>query len=75
VRNNQKFLIGRVLAHPWLVTNPNFRGRLSTGARALKRRAKPQPSKTRLTNPKLRHFGILAIAVHPQRQGLGIGNC
>src|SRR6267142_2937709 len=27
VRNNQKFLIRRVLTHPWLMTNPIFRDR------------------------------------------------
>ncbi len=46
---------------------------LSMGARVLKTRSKPQPSLPLLTSPKLHHFGILAIAVHPQRQGLGIG--
>jgi ribosomal protein S18 acetylase RimI-like enzyme len=73
VRRNRKFLIGHVLAHPWLIRNPIFRDRLATGARVLKRQAKPEASLPHLKNQKLNQFGILAIAVHPQRQGLGIG--
>src|SRR6267378_4194115 len=42
VRKNRKFLIGHVLAQPWLIRNPIFRDRLATGARVLKRRAKPK---------------------------------
>ena len=73
VRRNRKFLIGHVLAHPWLIRNQIFRDRLATGARVLKRHAKPKASPPRLKNHNLNQFGILAIAVHPQRQGLGIG--
>ena len=73
VRKNRKFLIGQVLAHPWLVRNPIFRDRLATGARVLKSHAKPKAPAPMRPSEKLNHFGILAIAVHPQRQGLGIG--
>ena len=73
VRKNRKFLIGRVLARPWLVTNPLFRSRLTAGARVLKGRAKPPTSAARHASPAPDHFGILAIAVHPERQGLGVG--
>jgi ribosomal protein S18 acetylase RimI-like enzyme len=73
VRKNRKFLIGHVLAHPYLVRNPIFRNRLATGARVLKSHAKPAAPAPGPSNRSLNHFGILAIAVHPQRQGLGIG--
>ncbi len=53
--------------------NPIFRDRLATGARVFKSHAKPQASTPRPPSQNLNHFGILAIAVHPQRQGLGIG--
>jgi len=73
VRKNRMFLIGHVLAHPYLVRNPIFRDRLAAGARVLKSQAKPQASAPPPPSQNLNHFGILAIAVHPQRQGLGIG--
>ena len=73
VRKNRKFLIGYVLAHPWLVRNPIFRDRLATGTRVLKSHARPKAPAPRPPSQNLNHFGILAIAVHPQRQGLGIG--
>ena len=73
VRKNRNFLIGHVLVRPWLVRNPIFRDRLATGARVLKNHAKPKASAPRPPSHNLNHFGILAIAVHPQRQGLGIG--
>lgn len=72
VRKNRQFLIWRVLTHPWLATNPIFRDRLTMGAHVLKSR-RPKASIPRPMSPNVSPFGILAIAVHPQRQGLGIG--
>ena len=73
VRKNRGFLIGHVLAHPYLVRNPIFRDRLAAGARVLKSHGKTQAPSPRPPSQSLNYFGILAIAVHPGRQGLGIG--
>jgi ribosomal protein S18 acetylase RimI-like enzyme len=73
VRKNRTFLITQVIAHPWLVTNPIFRDRLTIGTRVLKSYAGPRKFAPVSASPAPNHFGILAIAVDPQRQGLGIG--
>jgi ribosomal protein S18 acetylase RimI-like enzyme len=73
VRKNRRFLIGHVLAHPYLMRNPIFRDRLAAGARVLRSRSQPKGPAPRPPSQRLNHFGILAIAVHPGRQGLGIG--
>jgi ribosomal protein S18 acetylase RimI-like enzyme len=73
VRKNRTFLIAQVIAHPWLVTNPMFRDRLTLGTRVLRSYTRPRATEPSSARPTLNHFGILAIAVHPQRQGLGIG--
>jgi len=75
VRKNRLFLAWRILIHPWLVTNPLIRDRLKLGTRVLRWTARgPVPRATsRAASEQHRSFGILAIAVHPASQGLGIG--
>jgi ribosomal protein S18 acetylase RimI-like enzyme len=77
LRRNRAFLLGRILSHPWLGINPIFRERATMGMRIL-RRFGQQPSGTpsavapsvaKVVSP----FGILAIAVHPDSHGQGVG--
>ncbi len=73
VRKNRVFLTARILIRPWLAIDPMFRGRLSLGTHLLRVRSKPGPVPTTPSDPPVRSFGILSIAVDPQCQGLGIG--
>jgi ribosomal protein S18 acetylase RimI-like enzyme len=75
VRKNRGFLIRRIVMHPWLITNPIFRERLALGIQLLKRFRKvtPGPVDTTLKDSSDKAFAILAIAVDPQYQGLGVG--
>src|ERR1700752_3351338 len=70
---NRSFLFSQVLIHPWLATNPLFRDRL-VGAVRILRKTGNKPANTSQTTPlRPRPFGILAIAVDPNRQRLGVG--
>lgn len=72
----RSYLAWRIVTHPWLVLNPLFRDRLTTGVRVLRKKLWPKPNvpAARPAEAKrLRQFGILAIAVHPDFQGLGAG--
>jgi len=73
MRTNLLFLTWRVFTHPWLVANPIFRERLTEGMRILKRFAKPKSYVQYAPASFESSFGILAIAVHPQYQGLNVG--
>jgi len=73
LHKNRTFLTWRVLTHPWLLTNPIFRGRLSFGARILKPSAKPKTPTPPAKSQVVESFGILSIGVHPKCQGLGVG--
>jgi ribosomal protein S18 acetylase RimI-like enzyme len=73
LRKNRSYLAVRVLTRPWLIANPIFREKAATATRALSPfivRCGRSPVPVRA--PK--SFGILAIAVCPQRQRLGIGS-
>lgn len=77
LRRNRAFLFGRMLTRPWLSMNPLFRERATMGLRVLRRFGR-QPtatsSATALSGVKpLSPFGILAIAVHPDSHGRGVG--
>jgi ribosomal protein S18 acetylase RimI-like enzyme len=75
LRANRRFLIFRVLTHPWLLTNQIFRDRLATGVKILRRMRKhPAPTAPPPTLA-VRSFGILSIAVDPATQGSGVGRC
>lgn len=82
LRKNRQFLIRRVLVRPWLMANPIFRERLINGMHILKRFRKPKSyvqypaeyeNQWRAKQAIEDSFGILAIAVHPQCQGLSVG--
>jgi ribosomal protein S18 acetylase RimI-like enzyme len=74
LRQNRNYLALRVATHPWLVFNPLFRDRLSTGLSVLRRFSKPQSQAKAPAKPKRKpSFGILAIAVNPSFQGQGVG--
>jgi len=77
LRRNRAFLFGRILSRPQLCMNPLFRERATAGARIL-RRFGQQPSNTTTADARsvakpVSPFGILAIAVHPESNGQGIG--
>ncbi len=75
LEKNKRFLIGRVLAQPWLLLNPIFRDRVQSGIRRLVKSVKPAPHlMPRLIQPRSSTcFGILSIALDPSYQGLGVG--
>jgi ribosomal protein S18 acetylase RimI-like enzyme len=73
LRKNHRFLTWRVLTHPWLVTKPLFRERLFAGVRLVRKSFKRKSSVPKLKISAASSFGILAIAVSPQCQGLGVG--
>jgi ribosomal protein S18 acetylase RimI-like enzyme len=70
LRKNRTFLISRTIIRPWVVFNPLIRNRIRSALKILSQKpsAPPKPGKA-----KVRSFSILAIAVHPTYQGLGIG--
>jgi len=69
LRANQAYLCLRVLTRPWIATNSIFRNRALRAIRILTRKNKRE---RRIDVPRPT-FGILAIAVDPNRQGLGVG--
>lgn len=73
LHKNRKFLIWRVLTHPWFATNPVFRERLTFGVNILKRFGKPKTPAPHGEDPTMGSFAILAIATDPISQGLGVG--
>jgi ribosomal protein S18 acetylase RimI-like enzyme len=79
LRNNRGYLAWRVLTHPWLLASPLFRDRLTRGLGTLRRHWQFDKSAPVAAAPLSeerwgrKSFGILAIAVHPDGQGLGIG--
>jgi ribosomal protein S18 acetylase RimI-like enzyme len=72
---NRNYLAWRVLTHPWLLVNPVIRDRINLSIRLLRKPvgATSTSSSTEKAQPDKKPFGILAIAVHPKKQGLGIG--
>jgi ribosomal protein S18 acetylase RimI-like enzyme len=77
LRRNRAFLFGRVLIRPWLGINPLFRERAAMGLRILRRFGLQQASTPSAAAPSGAKpeslFGILAVAVHPDSHGQGIG--
>jgi ribosomal protein S18 acetylase RimI-like enzyme len=72
LRQNRLHLALRVATHPWLLANPLFRERLTSGLRILRRFSRP-PAPPSPAAPKPRRFGILSIAVDPRLHGHGLG--
>ncbi len=73
MRHNSLFLAMRLLTHPWYVTNSLFRARLVLGFRILRQMVLPNPTKAAHDPSTIIPFHVLAIAVHPKHQGLGVG--
>src|SRR5205823_5060348 len=73
LQKNRAFLMGRVFTHPWLALNPMFRDRILKGLKGLPVFKVVKQSRGYPKEPPTRSFGILAIAVEPRYQGLGIG--
>lgn len=70
LKKNRKFLVTWILTHPWLILNPLVTDRIKIALRIKKKIT--TPSKPKLTED-VKSFGVLSIAVDPERQGLGIG--
>jgi ribosomal protein S18 acetylase RimI-like enzyme len=70
---NRRFLVSRLLSHPWLLFNPIVRGRFSAGWKGSSHSPGPSNSAIPAEGPRLQSFGILVVAVAPQYQGQGIG--
>jgi ribosomal protein S18 acetylase RimI-like enzyme len=70
LQRNKWFLTWRVITHPWLIVAPFFRARISLAWNVLRRRSISAGSPAVIP---LKSFGILAIAVDPQIQGVGLG--
>lgn len=76
LRANRLFLARKVLMRPWLLSDPLFRGRFVQGIAALRRIVRVAPAAAAngpATSRQPRSFGILSIAVDPDKQGLGVG--
>lgn len=76
LEKNRKFLVQRVITHPWLLLNPLFRERAKLAINSLYKRFRPrrtqsQPKSSSPVSPRVPHFGILSIAIAPQHQGSG----
>lgn len=67
---NKLFLFLRVLTHPWLIYSPFFRERITLAINTLLRIKSKAPHQS---ISKTKSFGILAIAIDPQYQGIGLG--
>jgi len=70
LNKNRKFLVTWILTHPWLILNPLVTIRIKIALRIQKKVT--TPSKPKIGEDK-KSFGVLSIAVDPERQGLGIG--
>ena len=70
LRKNRRFLVWRVITHPWLLVAPFFRERIHQAWNIFRRR--PGAPNLQQVKPMI-SFGILAIAVDPQTQGMGLG--
>lgn len=70
LRKNKRFLVFLIITHPWLLTNPLFKERISLAIHSLFPKKTVKPVKSIKSKPS---FGILSIAVDPSKQGQGIG--
>jgi GNAT superfamily N-acetyltransferase len=75
LQKNRLFLAIRVLTHPWLITNPLLRDKISSAVNILQLQRKIVAIPKDLVNnsPVTKTaFGILAIAVLPEYYGQGV---
>lgn len=71
---NLNLLMMRLAVRPWLVLDPVFFGKLKSGRKIMKRYKSKNRDRTQpIAAAAADSFGILAIAVDPRRQGLGLG--
>lgn len=77
LRANRRYLFWRVVTRPWLLTNEIVRQRIRMAAGSLARRYLPSSTNSGAANSSSRKttFGILSIAVHPNKSGTGQGRC
>lgn len=73
LQRNRWFLLSQLARHPGLVLRRRFRGRLVDGLRILRLLPRPSDGVGLYQDSDPRSFGILAVAVHPRHQGLGLG--
>ena len=75
IKKNKWYLISQVLLRPWIVFK--FQEAVDMSLMILRFRPFRKPKKNIITKPSLvkpiPSFGILAIAVHPEYQGKGLG--
>lgn len=69
LHKNKNLLVTRVCLKPWLVLSATFRQKLINGNRFSKNFKQKSLAQSKQTDS----YGILAIAVSPKHQGLGIG--
>jgi ribosomal protein S18 acetylase RimI-like enzyme len=76
LRQNRTFLACRVALRPWLLRDAMFRERLRFARRSWRRLRKRRSTAgaSQALAPDQPCFGILSIAVHPTRQGTGVGH-
>jgi ribosomal protein S18 acetylase RimI-like enzyme len=72
LRHNQWFLVKHLLSRPWLIANPMVRARIKFSKHVLERSLKLNSPESMVKRAK-KDFAILAIAVDPTSQRLGIG--
>jgi len=73
LRENRRFLIRRILTHPWVMVNllrPKFRQQRGTGVRSLRSHTKPPST---ITPAKENSFHVQFLVVHPDHRRRGIG--
>lgn len=74
IRRNRRHLIGKVLLKPWLLLDPFFLERLTSGIKLVFARRTSQAQRLGgNVESKPRSYGILSIAVSVEHQKLGIG--
>lgn len=74
LRTNRAYLIWRMVSHPWLLGHPLVRKRLASRIRLGLSRPRAAASPAPASGAGPRPFGILAIAVDPASQKLGLGS-
>lgn len=69
LQKNRKFLILWVLTHPWLITNQLVLDRIRLAWNIFRKKPMIKPL---IHKEQYRSFGVLSIAVDPDKRGIGI---
>ncbi len=72
VRKNRVFLLGRLIARPWVLLSADVRSRVPLGVGALRMRRR-RSGEQNVKRPRSPSYGILAIAVDPAQGRTGVG--